>query len=388
MEHGHRVRLLIGDASDRAVAERVLAGLTERDPGCVREGRAGYRLSSDHDSLAAVIDELEVVIGSRYHNLIFALKSGCPALSVGYAPKCTELLESAGLDGFSQMIGGASADELEAQFRRLVGRYDHYAGLAFDFALRARRSGERHRDAFAVAVLGAGMGRSAGTGAAAVPEVQALMAAAPRVTLGVPVYNGERYLGQALDSLMAQDYDDLEIVISDNASTDATQDICRAAALADDRIRYERQSVNKGGVWNVNHLVHIARGRDFKWAYYDDVVRPGFVAACVDALDEVGSAAVMAHTRVITIDENSQLIDERDDADLGLDLPNAHDRVFNLLSRLANQTEFGLMRIAAMRMTRGVRPYIGSEMFFLAEMATQGSVCSGPRPAARATQAP
>ena len=205
------------------------------------------------------------------------------------------------------------------------------------------------------------------------------MPAAPRVTLGVPVYNGERYLAQALDSLMAQDYDDLEIVVSDNASTDCTPDICRTAAAADARIRYERHEVNGGGVWNVNHLVEIARGREFKWAYYDDVVRPGFVAACTQALDAAGSAAVMAHTRVVTIDENAELLEERNDADLGLDLPLAHQRVFNLLNRLANQTEFGLMRTDAIRRTRGVLPFIGSEMFFLTEMAAQGTFVPVPQ---------
>ena len=155
MAQGHRVQLLIGDGSDDAVAQRVLSGLTELDPGCVQEGRAGYRRVTDHGSLSDTVDQLDAVVGSRYHNLVFALKSGAPALSVGYAPKCTELLDDAGLAGFSQMITEVSAAELKDQFGRLTAEYDRYAGLAYDYAVQARQSTQIHRELFTRAVFGA-----------------------------------------------------------------------------------------------------------------------------------------------------------------------------------------------------------------------------------------
>lgn len=198
------------------------------------------------------------------------------------------------------------------------------------------------------------------------------MNADPQVTLGVPVYNGDHYLGAALDSLLTQDHDSLEILVSDNASTDATPDIVRDAQRRDSRIRVVRQPENRGGVWNVNFLVAEARGALFKWAYYDDVCLPGLVSSCVAAIESAGSRAVMAYTRVVTIGPEGEIIEERNDADLRLDASRPQERVYNLLYSLANQTEFGLMRTAAMRRTRGVLPYIGSEMFFLTEMALQG----------------
>ncbi|MGI8459454.1 MAG: glycosyltransferase family 2 protein [Propionibacteriaceae bacterium] len=198
------------------------------------------------------------------------------------------------------------------------------------------------------------------------------MTAGPQVTLGVPVYNGEHYLATALDSLLAQDHDSMEILVSDNASTDATPDIVRAAAERDSRVRVIRQQENRGGVWNVNFLIAEGRGELFKWAYYDDVCQPHFVSSCVAALDSVGPGAVMAYTRAVTIGPEGEVLEERNDADLRLDAATPHERVHNLLHSLANQTEFGLMRTAAVRRTRGILPYIGSEMFFLTEMALQG----------------
>lgn len=206
------------------------------------------------------------------------------------------------------------------------------------------------------------------------------MTAAPEVTIGVPVYNGERYLGAALDSLLAQDHDSLEILISDNASTDATAAIIADAAQRDPRVRVIRQPVNRGGVWNVNFLVDQAQGELFKWAYYDDVCVPGFVPACVEALRSAGPGTVMAYTRVVTIGPAGEIIEERDDAHLNLDAATPHERVYNLLYSLANQAEFGLMRTAAMRRTHGIRPYIGSELFFLTEMAIHGGFVLVPEP--------
>lgn len=195
---------------------------------------------------------------------------------------------------------------------------------------------------------------------------------APRVTIGVPVYNGAHYLADSLRSLSEQDFDSLEILVSDNASTDGTDEIIRSAASQDHRIKHIRQPTNRGGVWNVNHLIDLANGEFFKWAYYDDVCGPSFVSTCVAALDNGGHHAVLACPRAVTIDGDGKVIEERDDTDLGLDAPTPHERVFNLLHTLANQTEFGVMRTAAVRSTNRVQPYIGSEMFFLTEMIIKG----------------
>ena len=133
-----------------------------------------------------------------------------------------------------------------------------------------------------------------------------------RVSIGVPVYNGETYLPQALDSLLAQTYPDVEIVISDNASTDATENICRDYANRDDRIRYYREDVNRGLSWNFNRVFELSRGEYFKWAAADDICVPEFVERCVDVLDE-DKSIVCCHARTTKIDPSgtklTQLLD-------------------------------------------------------------------------------
>ena len=108
----------------------------------------------------------------------------------------------------------------------------------------------------------------------------------PRVSVGVPVYNAEKYLRQSLESLLAQTFEDVEIIISDNCSADATEAICREFAQRDSRIRYLRQPENLGAIANFNHVFAEARGEYFKWAAYDDLCEPTFLQRCVDVLDK------------------------------------------------------------------------------------------------------
>ena len=97
------------------------------------------------------------------------------------------------------------------------------------------------------------------------------MTSVPRLSIGLPVYNGEDFLAESLDSLLGQTYEDFELIISDNASTDGTADICRRYEKQDSRIRYIRQPRNLGCAPNHNVLVQYARGELFKWASHDDL---------------------------------------------------------------------------------------------------------------------
>ena len=100
----------------------------------------------------------------------------------------------------------------------------------------------------------------------------------PRVSIGLPVRNGARYLGEAVDSLLRQTYTDFELIISDNASTDQTEAICRAYVARDPRVRYYRSSQDVGLANNYNYLFIRARGEYFKWAAADDVHEPDYLA--------------------------------------------------------------------------------------------------------------
>jgi glycosyltransferase involved in cell wall biosynthesis len=135
------------------------------------------------------------------------------------------------------------------------------------------------------------------------------MSRIPTVSIVIPVFNGENYLREAITSILLQSYRDFELVISDNASTDATESICRKFCLQDPRIRYIRQSANIGAARNFNILVAEARGRYFKWMAHDDVIAPSYMAVCVDALDR-DATAVLASTRIRYIDASGNQHEE------------------------------------------------------------------------------
>src|SRR4051794_35048945 len=108
----------------------------------------------------------------------------------------------------------------------------------------------------------------------------------PQVSIGLPVFNGERYLASALDCLINQDFDDFELIISDNASTDATESICRDYAEKDKRIRYFRNEANIGATQNYNRVFELASGEYFKWASHDDECHPSLIRRCLETFAE------------------------------------------------------------------------------------------------------
>ena len=115
----------------------------------------------------------------------------------------------------------------------------------------------------------------------------------PIVSIGMPVYNGEQWLGDAIESILNQSYDDFEFIISDNASTDNTQDVCERYAAADPRIRYIRNDKNLGANPNFNKVFTESRGTYFKWASCNDFLHPDMLNKCVAALEN-NSDAVLA----------------------------------------------------------------------------------------------
>jgi glycosyltransferase involved in cell wall biosynthesis len=122
------------------------------------------------------------------------------------------------------------------------------------------------------------------------------------------VFNGARYLREALDSLLAQTFDDLEVLVLDNASTDDTPAICASYVERDARVRYVRHRTNVGVVQNFNSAFRLTVGEYFKWAAHDDVCAPDFLRRCVDVLD-ADETVVLACPRVAGIDENGDRVD-------------------------------------------------------------------------------
>ena len=107
----------------------------------------------------------------------------------------------------------------------------------------------------------------------------------PSVSLILPVFNGENYIGEAIESVLAQTYTDFELLISDNASTDKTEVICKKYVKKDSRIQYYRNNINIGAASNFNILFNKCRGEYFQWIAHDDMFEPQFLEKCVDVLD-------------------------------------------------------------------------------------------------------
>ena len=130
-------------------------------------------------------------------------------------------------------------------------------------------------------------------------------AVTPAVSIGLPVYNGEAHLAEALDSLLAQTFSDFELIISDNASTDRTAEICRAYAARDPRIRYTRQEQNRGAAWNYNRVFALASGRYFKWFSHDDLCSQNYFERCVEILER-DPAVVLSYGKTTLVDESGE----------------------------------------------------------------------------------
>src|SRR6266852_7405967 len=133
------------------------------------------------------------------------------------------------------------------------------------------------------------------------------MYSTPLVSVGLYVYNGERFLEEALDSILNQTFTDFELIISDNASTDRTGEIAEAHAERDDRIRYYRSEKNMGAGWNIRRVYELAAGKYFKQAAADDLLEPDFLRRCVDIL-ESDPDCVVVYARTKEIDEDGAVI--------------------------------------------------------------------------------
>jgi glycosyltransferase involved in cell wall biosynthesis len=192
----------------------------------------------------------------------------------------------------------------------------------------------------------------------------------PRVSIGVPVHNGEKFLAAALESLLRQTFVDLEVVVSDNASTDATPEIVQAFARRDPRVRYHRNQTNIGAAPNFNLTVDLARGEFFKWAAHDDVLAPSFVERCVEALDRDPSL-VLAYPKVKYIDEQGREI-EPWTLRLPTDDPRPSVRYVSLLDPHECFEVFGIMRREALLRTPMMGAYAHGDGVLLARLALMG----------------
>jgi glycosyltransferase involved in cell wall biosynthesis len=213
------------------------------------------------------------------------------------------------------------------------------------------------------------------------------------VTVGLFVYNGQRFLARSIQAILDQTFRDLALVICDNASTDASGEIARAFAGRDGRVRYVRQPRNVGAAANCNRAFELARSPYFKWAADDDVPGPRFIERCVEILD-ADASVVAAFTETRLIDEagddlpwdpvRGAFIDRGGGpwyprhltpppvaAALASVDPVERFRAMHAHVRLGAEI-FGVMRTEAVAKTGLHRPYYGSDRVLLAELSLLG----------------
>lgn len=198
-----------------------------------------------------------------------------------------------------------------------------------------------------------------------------------RVSVGLPVYNGDPYLEEALTSLLAQTHTDLEVVISDNASTDRTQEICEAFAARDPRVRYIRQPVNQGAAFNHNAVVRAATAPYFRWYSYDDRLDPRCIEACAAVLDSEPDVVLAWPLTTVIGADGAVVSDYRDD--LPFDNRSPVTRLRSLLDGPTDQTHlhmcypvYGVVRREVFLSTHLLGSNPAADTTLLVELALRG----------------
>jgi glycosyltransferase involved in cell wall biosynthesis len=205
-----------------------------------------------------------------------------------------------------------------------------------------------------------------------------MQSAQPKVSIGLAVFNGEKYLRQAIESILAQTFSDFEIIISDNASTDGTADICQEYVALDSRIRYHRNATNIGGARNESLTFQLSKGQYFRNAAHDDILAPHLIEKCVEVLDRDPSIA-LCYSTIVKIDEQGQQIGviEQDIA--------TSNRPFDRFCDLASmnhgcEATYGLMRSSILQKTDLQLNYSDSDRTWLCEIGLYGKFYRIPEP--------
>jgi glycosyltransferase involved in cell wall biosynthesis len=208
------------------------------------------------------------------------------------------------------------------------------------------------------------------------------MTSQPRLSIGLPVYNGEEYLAQSIDAVLGQTYTDFELILSSNASTDSTDEICRAYAAEDSRITFYRRDRNVGAAPHHDFVFQQSKGELFKWASGDDLWAWDLVARCVQLLDD-NPDAILAHTYTGAIDGDDNVIQALE-YPLHTDSPEAPERLRSMLfdgdlpGAIQADDFYGVMRADALRKVKPHGSFYHADQVFMAEVALHGRFLQVP----------
>jgi len=206
------------------------------------------------------------------------------------------------------------------------------------------------------------------------------MDSTPLVSIGMPVYNEELHLEDALRSLLSQSFKDFELIISDNASTDRTGEICLTYAAKDPRVRYSRMKTNVGSIANSNHLVQLANAPYFFFASGHDIRHESFIARCIEILEH-DTSVVLCYPATRSLEPDGHLgdvmsgqVDTR-----GMSQASRFRSVLWGLGSYAYPI-YGIMRTDVLKKTGLARGPIGPDIVLLHELALLGTFAAVPEP--------
>ena len=200
---------------------------------------------------------------------------------------------------------------------------------------------------------------------------------APVVSIGLPVYNGERFVSEAIQCVLDQTFSDWELVICDNASTDSTVEICRQFAERDSRIRVHQNPRNMGVCFNYSEVFRLSRGRYFKWMAHDDLFSPRFIESCIGEL-ETDEGVALAFTKMCYVDASGQVL-RRQTSELSVSGATVESRAKQFLASAAQSTDFlwlayGVVRREVLQQSGSMGLYAGSDHVMLFRIALRGRI--------------
>ncbi|MEU4197370.1 glycosyltransferase family 2 protein [Kribbella sp. NPDC026611] len=208
------------------------------------------------------------------------------------------------------------------------------------------------------------------------------MSTQPRLSIGLPVYNGGEYLVQSIDAVLGQTYTDFELILSSNASTDGTDDILRDYAARDERITFYRQDHNIGAAPHHDFVFRKSHGELFKWASGDDLWARDLVARCVELLDEHPDA-ILTHTYTAAIDGDDNVIQALE-YPLHTDSPDPAERLRSMLNdgdlpgAIQADDFYGVIRADVLRKVKPHGSFYHADQVFMAELALHGRFLQVP----------
>ncbi|MEA5576658.1 glycosyltransferase family 2 protein [Anabaena sp. UHCC 0451] len=199
----------------------------------------------------------------------------------------------------------------------------------------------------------------------------------PQLSIGLPVYNGEKFIQASLDALLNQTFSDFELIISDNASTDNTEEICRNYAAEDQRIRYYRNPSNIGCAGNFNRVFELSQSKYFKWAAYDDLHAPDFLSQCIQILEE-NPNYILCHSHTYFIDQQGDFL-QNYDIKLNTNSEKPQVRFDELLTKHLCYQMYGVIRQSALKKIPPMGGYGNADGILLLRLAMIGQFYEIPQ---------